>query len=77
MKETKVYAIEDREDIYELSDEQFIEIAEDSSHTWSLFDFQRELNSEGSHGENKQFWVRGRSYYYVRFIDVDIIGGVE
>ena len=75
-KETMVCAIleEDSQDMYTMSDEQFRELAADNGLTWSLFDFQCQFNCEGRlSSEEKCFWERGQSYYYIRFIDVGVI----
>ena len=68
---TRVYAIEERGDVHELSDEKFIEIAEDSGHVWSLEGFQNFLNCEGS---QEGVSTKTREYFfhlYYRFIDLE------
>ena len=73
--ETIVCAIleEDSKDVYEMSDSQFRELAADNGLTWSLFDFQCQFNCEGRLSkEEKYFWEKGQSYYYIRFIDVEV-----
>ena len=71
--ETRVYAIEEVEDIYEISDEKFIEIAEELGLVWSLEGFQTGFNCEGRSLKHElEFWKRGQSYYYIRFIDVEV-----
>lgn len=73
--ETRVYAIleEDSQDMYEMSDEQFIEKAEDNGLVWSLFGFQCQFNCEGGlTKDQKYFWEKGQSYYYIRFIETTI-----
>ena len=47
--ETRVYAIKETEDVHEISNEDFINQAEDLGYVWSLLGFQNELNCEGSY----------------------------
>ena len=73
--ETRVCAIleEDSQDMYEMSHEEFIQKAEDNGLVWSLFDFQCQFNCEGSLPKHyEEFWERGQSYYYIRFIETTI-----
>ena len=71
--ETRVYAIEETDDLHEISNDDFINQAEDLGLVWSLLDFQNGFNCEGRLlKEEKEFWTRGQSYYYIRFIDVEV-----
>ena len=47
--ETRVYAIKETEDVHEISNEDFINQAEDLGYVWSFLGFQNELNCEGSY----------------------------
>ena len=47
--ETRVYAIEETEDVHEISNDDFMDLAEDLGYVWSLLGFQNELNCEGSY----------------------------
>ena len=44
---TRVYAITETDDVHEISNEDFINKAEDLGYVWSLTGFQNELNCEG------------------------------
>ena len=44
---TRVYAIKETDDVHEISNEDFINQAEDLGYVWSLPGFQNELNREG------------------------------
>ena len=45
---TRVYAIKETDDVHEISNEDFINQAEDLGYVWSLLGFQNELNREGN-----------------------------
>ena len=45
--ETRVYAIKECYNVHEISNEDFINQAEDLGYVWSLLGFQNELNCEG------------------------------
>ena len=45
---TRVYAIKETEDVHEISNEDFMNQAEELGYVWSLLGFQNELNCEGN-----------------------------
>ena len=57
------------EDIHDISDEEFMDEAEDLGYCWSLAGFQNELNCEGNpsidHNDFKNL--------HFRFIDVEVL----
>ena len=61
----KVYAIEERQDVHEIEDNEFIEIAKEQGTTWELSDFQNFINWEGS----PPFYQESENLCF-RFIDV-------
>ena len=71
MKKTRVYAIEECDNVHEISNEEFMYQAEEQGYVWSLLSFQNFLNCEGEWGNNK---IRARffSYLHFRFIDIEI-----
>ena len=46
---TRVYAIQDCDNVHDISNEDFIYQAEELGYVWSLSGFQNELNREGSY----------------------------
>ena len=65
--ETRVYAIKETEDIHEISNENFMNQAEELGNVWSLSGFQNEMNREGTPS------IKGMhefSELHFRFIDV-------
>ena len=71
--ETRVYAIGERDDVHQMDDNTFMDIAEEEGNVWSLQGFQNFLNCEGSQ-ENQSSATRERffSYLHFRFIDVEV-----
>jgi hypothetical protein len=69
--ETRVYAIKETENVHEISNEDFMQEAEDMGYVWSLLGFQNILNIEGNQTKSDDK-VRTRffSYLHFRFIDV-------
>ena len=65
---TRVYAINECENVHEISDEDFIYQAEELGYCWSLIGFQNELNCEG----NPTLDINCFEKLYFRFIDVNI-----
>jgi len=72
---TRVYAIPETDDVHEISNEDFIDQAEDLGYCWSLPGFQNELNCEGD--VHHPLWsVTGfmakTGNLHFRFIDVEV-----
>ena len=44
----RVYAIKESENVHEISDEVFMQQAEDLGYVWSVLDFQNFINWEGT-----------------------------
>ena len=64
--ETRVYAIEETEDVHEISNDDFMNQAEDLGYVWSLLGFQNELNCEG----DPTLDINCFEKLHFRFIDV-------
>ena len=69
---TRVYAIKECEDVHEISNEDFINQAEDLGYSWSLLDFQNLLNVEGHQPKCDNDVISKLFYLYFRFIDVEV-----
>lgn len=63
----RVYAINECENVHEISNEDFIYEAEELGYVWSLSGFQNELNFEGQ--PTKDLFNKDLHF---RFIDVNI-----
>ena len=63
---TRVYAIPETDDVHEISNEDFINQAEDLGLFWGLLGFQNHLNGEGRQTIDHYF-VRNLHF---RFIDI-------
>ena len=70
---TRVYAIKETDDVHEISNEDFMNQAEDLGSVWSLEGFQNLLNVEG-HQTKYDNKIRSNffTYLHFRFIDIDI-----
>lgn len=64
---TRVYAIKECDNVHEISNEDFICLAEDLGYTWSLAGFQNELNCEGQLTIDFSY-----QNLHFRFIDVEV-----
>ena len=64
--ETRVYAIVECVDVHDISNEKFIEMAEELGYVWSLSSFQNFLNVEGAifKDDNK---IRSKFFTYLHF----------
>lgn len=69
----RVYAIPETENVHEISNEDFMDQAEDLGSVWSLGGFQNLLNVEG-HQTKYDNKIRSHffTYLHFRFIDIDI-----
>lgn len=75
---TRVYAIDEslfntlneniNEDIHDISNDEFMDIAEEQGNVWSLSGFQNVLNTEGS----GHLDFHKLKTHYFRFIDVEV-----
>lgn len=61
----RVYAIKETEDVHEISNEDFINQAEDLGYVWSLLGFQNFINGEG----NAPFYKESQGLHF-RFINI-------
>ena len=72
---TRVYAITETDDVHEISNEDFINKAEDLGYVWSLTSFQNELNCEGDTYHSlwsvKGFMAKTSNLHF-RFINVEV-----
>ncbi len=70
---TRVYAIPETDDVHEISNEDFMDQAEELGYCWSLPGFQNLLNVEGY---QTKYDNKIRSYFFTylhfRFIDVKV-----
>lgn len=64
--ETRVYAIVECDDVHDISNEKFMDIAEELGYVWSLIGFQNELNCEG----DPTLDINCFEKLHFRFIDV-------
>ena len=64
---TRVYAIQECNNVHDISNEDFIYQAEELGYAWSLLGFQNELNCEGQPTIN--FPVDMKNLHF-RFIDI-------
>ena len=69
--ETRVYAIKETEDVHEISNEDFMNQAEDLGYVWSLSGFQNVLNCEGSESLNTTKYPNFFKNLHFRFIDIE------
>lgn len=65
---TRVYAIPETDNVHEISNEDFINQAEDLGYCWSLSGFQNELNWEGTPSLD----LNDFKNLHFRFIDVEV-----
>ena len=70
---TRVYAIKDCDNVHEISNEDFINQAEDLGYVWSLGGFQNLLNYEGNVTQSHNFMRLINSELHFRFIDLEDI----
>ena len=75
--ETRVYAIEEswfdlhkdnQKDVHDISDEEFMDVAEGEGNVWSLLGFQNLLNCEG---QGHLDFHKLKTHYF-KFIDVEV-----
>ena len=66
---TRVYAIIETDDVHEISNEDFMDEAEEFGYAWSLSGFQNFLNREGN-GKVENIYNLVDLHY--RFIDVEV-----
>lgn len=64
---TTVYAIKECDNVHEISEQDFINEAEDLGYSWSLEGFQSELNCEGQPTIDLSY-----QNLHFRFIDVEV-----
>jgi len=77
---TRVYAIAETGQAHEISNEDFINQAEELGYCWSLLGFQNELNREGNptFSYKDGIYVKGSlskqefAFLHFRFIDVEV-----
>jgi hypothetical protein len=68
MKKTRVYAIEECDNVHEISNDDFMHKAEEQGYAWSLLSFQNLINGEGSNNISLEEF---KTLYY-KFIDIEI-----
>ena len=66
--ETRVYAIIETDNVHEISNEDFMDQAEELGYVWSLVGFQNELNCEG----DPTLDINCFEKLHFRFIDVEV-----
>ena len=66
---TRVYAIIETDDVHEISNEDFMDKAEELGYVWSRLGFQNFLNREGN-GKVENIYNLVDLHY--RFIDVEV-----
>ena len=71
---TRVYAIIETDDVHEISNEDFMDKAEELGYAWSLLGFQNFLNREGN-GKVENIYNLVDLHY--RFIDVEVSKWLE
>ena len=75
MKITRVYAIEECDNVHEISNDDFMYQAEEQGYAWSLLGFQNELNCEGDCHHSLwsvQGFMAKTGNLHFRFIDIEI-----
>ena len=70
---TRVYAIKETDDVHEISNEDFIDQAENLGYVWSLLGFQNLLNYEGNVTQSHNFMRLINSELHFRFIGLEDI----